>query len=191
MGMQATVESGPPEALTLALTEAMERHRVRLLRLAQRRCRTREDAEDAVQDAFLSAYRHLDQFDGRAQLSSWLTRIVLNSACDQMRRRAAHATLSISEEPEPGTIHPGLLHDPGPTPEDSCARRERCVQLQRLASRLPTPWKRALQARTVEGLSTREAAEALGLTESTLKTHLFRAHRQLRRYQHTLGGLRA
>lgn len=190
--MPATLDAGLDHQNDLAqtLTEVMERDRNRLLRLAQRRCRSREDAEDALQDAFLSAYRHLDQFDGRAQLSSWLTRIVLNAACDQLRRRAAHTVLSISEAPDPGTIHPGVLHDPGPTPEQTCARHERCLQLQRLAARLPTPWKRALQARTVEGLSTREAAQALGLTESTLKTHLFRAHRHLRRYQHTLGGLR-
>ncbi|HEY7837685.1 MAG TPA: sigma-70 family RNA polymerase sigma factor [Terriglobales bacterium] len=173
--------------LEAELTETMQKQRSRLLRLAQRRCRSREDAEDAVQEAYLSAYRHLDQFDGRAQLSSWLTRIVINAANDQLRRHATHAIVGISADLEPGTVHPEILHDAAPTPEESCARGEQRVQLQRLAARLPSAWRRALQLRAVDGLSTREAAQALGLTESTLKTHLFRAHHHLRRYQRLLG----
>ena len=159
----------------------MQQNRPALLRLAQRRCASREDAEDAVQDAYLSAFRHLDQFDGRAQLSSWLTRIVLNAAIDQRRRARPTVPLAGDNDPEARAAGLPLLFDPAPDPEEQCARGERHAALHRLTANLPQPWRRTLKLRAIDGLSTRETAQTLGVAEGTVKTHLFRAHRQLQR----------
>jgi len=169
------------EARLQELTRIMEQNRAGLLRLAQRRCGSYEDAEDAVQEAFLSAYRHLAQFDGRAQLSSWLTRIVLNAATDQVRRQLARPSVPLGEETDAEAPPGPVIPDPSPNPEQQAAGAERRRQFYRLSSRLPAAWRQTLHLRALEGYSTREAADMLGVAEGTIKTHLFRAHRQLRR----------
>lgn len=162
------------------LTRLMEQDRARLVRLAQRRSRTLEDAEDAVQEAFLAAYKHLDQFEGRAQLSSWLTRIVINAAADRMRHHLAHPSVALGEDDEEGPV----LQLPAPdlSPEEGCYRNERRTMLWHWLDELPTTWRHTLRLREIEGLSTRETARELGVAEGTVKSHLFRAHRQLRRH---------
>lgn len=164
-----------------ALTALIERQRPSLLRIAWRRCGNREDAEDALQEAFLSAYRHLDQFDGRAQLSSWLTRIVINAATDQVRRQLARPSVALAEQAEEGAVCSPLLPDPAPNPEQRYVQTERRHLIERLSQRLPKPWRDTVHLRVLEGYSTRETAQKLGVAEGTIKTHLFRAHRQLKR----------
>ncbi|HXE31934.1 MAG TPA: sigma-70 family RNA polymerase sigma factor [Terriglobales bacterium] len=167
------------EAKIEELVQLMEHQRPALMRVALRRSRSREDAEDAVQEGFLNAYRHLDQFDGRAQLSSWLTRIVVNAATDRMRRHLAHPTVGIEDQSE-NHENPTLV-DPQPGPEDLRDQQERVGMLQWLMEGLPAAWRGAVTLRAIEGLSTREAAQRLGVAEGTVKSHLFRAHRYMRR----------
>lgn len=158
------------------LVRVMEQHRARMLRMARRRSRNAEDAEDAVQEAFLAAFRHREQYDGRAQLSSWLTRIVINAASDRVRWNRARPALPLPEGAE------ARFRDATPSPEDLCYRGQRMESLQRMLRQLPKPWQHTVLARELEGLSTRETAERLGVAEGTVKSNLFRAHRQLRRH---------
>lgn len=163
--MTATVEE---------LSQVMEQNRARLLRLARRNSRTQEDAEDALQEAYLAAFRHLEQFDGRAQLSSWLTRIVLNAAADRMRWNRARPATPMPEGAEE------RFRDYAPSPEETCYRGQRMETVRTLLGQLPEPWRNTVLAREIMGFSTRETAARLGMAEGTVKSNLFRAHRQLR-----------
>ena len=105
-----------------ALENLFSRYRSRLYKTALRVLRNPEDAEDALQDGLLSAYRKLDTFEGRSQFSTWLTRIVVNAAAMQMRRRRPEVVNSIDDQPGPGQrpwAH--LIPDQRPNPEEICA----------------------------------------------------------------------
>jgi len=140
----------------------------------------RPDAEDAVQDALLSACKHLGQFRGQAQLSTWLTAIVTNAARMQLRRRRRGSYLSL-EEPkgEDGLTYSERLPDSKPGPEEVCSAsqvRDRVVNgISQLSPRL----RRAFQLRHIEGLTTKEAALVLGVPQGTLKAQLARARAKL------------
>src|SRR5882757_6662299 len=97
----------------------------RFRRMAMRWLRNPEDAEDAVQDAMLSAYRHIARFDGRAQMSTWLTAILINSVRMQLRRRPRGPVVSLDQTPADGqkSISETLAH-PGPSPEKTAEQRE-------------------------------------------------------------------
>jgi len=140
----------------------------------------RPDAEDAVQDALLSACKHLGQFRGQAQLSTWLTAIVTNAARMQLRRRRRGSYLSL-EEPkgEDGLTYSERLPDSKPGPEEVCSAsqvRDRVVNgISQLSPRL----RRAFQLRDIDGLTTKEAALVLGVPQGTLKAQLARARAKL------------
>ena len=96
----------------------------RFRRLAMRWLRNPEDAEDAVQDAMLSASRHIAQFDGRAQMSTWLTAIVINAVRMQLRRRPRCQVMSLDQTPEHSQWSiSDVISDPGPTPERTAEQR--------------------------------------------------------------------
>jgi RNA polymerase sigma-70 factor, ECF subfamily len=140
------------------------------------------DAEDAVQDAFLSAYKHLDQFRGQSQMSTWLTAIVSNCARMQLRRRPSQIQVSlderIGEEQEYSLLE--RLADPQPNPEDECQNSELKTRLRQLAAQLSPPLRRAFQLRDLDGLTTSEAANLLGVADGTVKAQLARARAKLR-----------
>jgi len=140
------------------------------------------DAEDAVQDALLSAYKHLDQFRGQSQMSTWLTAIVSNCARMQLRRRPSqiHVSLDerIGEEQEYSLLE--RLADGGPNPEDECRYSELNTHLRQLAAQLSPPLRKAFQLRDLDGLSTSEAADLLGVPDGTVKAQLARARAKLR-----------
>jgi RNA polymerase sigma-70 factor, ECF subfamily len=141
------------------------------------------DAEDAVQDALLSAYKHLDQFKGDAQMSTWLTAIVTNSARMQLRRRPRQAHVSLDEEfgeEQKYSLSERLAHR-GPSPEDECRMSELHGRLMQLAEQLSPPLRKAFQLRDVQGLTTSEAAQVLGVAEGTVKAQVARARAKLRR----------
>src|SRR5208283_3410205 len=144
-------------------------------RTAMRWLRNPEDAEDAVQDAMLSAYKHIGAFNGRARLSTWITAIVINSVRMQLRRRPRCQIVSLDHVPEDGQwAIPELLADPGPTPEQVAERSELRELVARLTCCLPDSQLAALRLRQRDGLSIREAAETLGVPEGTLKAQLAR-----------------
>jgi len=141
------------------------------------------DAEDAVQDALLSAYKHLGQFRGQAQLSTWLTTIVTNAALMKLRRRDSYLSLD-EEHGEEGLTFSERLPDSKPSPEEVCstaAARNRLVEgVQQLSPKL----RRTLQLRDIDGLTTKEAALVLGVPHGTVKAQLARARAKLARSAH-------
>jgi RNA polymerase sigma-70 factor (ECF subfamily) len=137
------------------------------------------DAEDAVQDALLSAYKHLGQFRGKAQLSTWLTTIVTNAARMQLRRRRG-SYLSLDEEQgEDGLTFSERLPDSKPSPEEICATAEARDQLVGGVKQLSPKLRQAFQLRDIDGLTTKEAALVLGVPQGTVKAQLARAHAKL------------
>jgi RNA polymerase sigma-70 factor (ECF subfamily) len=139
-----------------------------------------EDAEDALQDGLLSAYRNLKRFEGRSQFSTWLTRIVINAAL--MRRRSAKArpAVSLDETPYQDELPPAeRFADDGPTPEQVFASTEIREMISENLDELSPLLRTAFVLREVQGYSTGEAAKKLGVTENTLKARLWRARHQL------------
>jgi len=140
------------------------------------------DAEDAVQDALLSGYKHLDQFRGQAQMSAWLTAIVTNCARMQLRKRPRAIHLSLDEpfgEEQEYSLSE-LLRDRGPSPEDECRRSELRGQLMQFVAELSPSLRQAFKLRELDGLTTSEAAQILGVAEGTVKAQLARARAKLR-----------
>jgi len=160
--------------------EAVSRYSPMLFRVALRRLRNVEDAEDAVQDALLSAWKCIGQFEGRSQLSTWLTRIVVNAAGMKLRRHPRHETVSLDESQESdGAVLAKELIDARPNPEALCAQREVGEILHLAIAQLSQKLCTALQLGDLGGLSTQEAADVLGISSSSLKSRRMRARASL------------
>jgi RNA polymerase sigma-70 factor, ECF subfamily len=163
-----------------AVEALFRRYQRPLFQTALRVLGNTEDAEDALQDGLLSAYRNLKRFEGRSQFSTWLTRIVINAAL--MRRRSAKArpAVSLDESPRedelPATER---FADDGPTPEQVFANTEIREMISENLDELSPLLRTAFVLREVQGFSTGEAAKKLGVTENTLKARLWRARHQL------------
>src|SRR5256885_3938337 len=126
IGTGQSVEVRIDEKETRQMHEVLSRSLPSFYRKAYRQLGNAADAEDAVQDALLSAYKHLDQFKGQAQMSTWLTTIVINCARMQLRRRPRRIHLSLDEpfgEEQESCLAERLAHS-GPTPEDECRQSE-------------------------------------------------------------------
>lgn len=163
------------------LDSVVSRYLPMLYRRALRFLGNLADAEDAVQDALVSAYRHLDQFRGQAQLSTWLMTIVTNAARMQLRRRR-HCHFSLDHElGKDGLTFSELLPDSKPTPEEVCSTAEVRTRLVEGIQRLSPKLRRAIQLRDIDGLTTEEAAAVLGVPQGTVKAQLARARAQLAR----------
>jgi RNA polymerase sigma-70 factor (ECF subfamily) len=142
------------------------------------------DAEDAVQDALLSAYRHLAQFRGQARLSTWLTTIVINSAKMQLRGRRATLVSLDQKYGEESLALSERLPDSRPDPEEVCSRSEAHSRLLKLSEQLSPTLRTAFQLRDLDGLTTAETARLLGVPEGTVKAQLARARLKLFRIVH-------
>jgi len=153
-----------------------------LYRRAYRILGNTADAEDAVQDALLAAYTHLDQFRGQSQISTWLMAIVLNCARLQLRRRAKRVQVSLDEStggPESVSVSERLA-DRRPNPEDEYRESELSTRLTHLHSQLSPTLRRTFLLRDVDGLSIREAARILGVPTGTVKAQSARARKRLK-----------
>jgi RNA polymerase sigma-70 factor (ECF subfamily) len=154
-----------------------------LYRRAYRILGNASDAEDAVQDALLAAYTHLHQFRGQAQISTWLTTIVLNCARLQVRRRRRHVHVSLDEctgELQPVSVSEALA-DHQPSPEDEYRGAELSDRLTHLHSQLSPTLRRTFLLRDVDGLSIRETARILGVPTGTVKAQSARARQKLKK----------
>src|ERR1700742_3479065 len=163
-----------------AVDVLFERYHRPLFQTALRVLGNAEDAEDALQDGLLSAYRNLKRFEGRSQFSTWLTRIVINAAL--MRRRSAKArpAISLDETPREDELPASeRFADSGPNPEQVAVSTELREMISENLDELSPLLRTAFVLRDVQGYSTGEAAKKLGVTENTLKARLWRARHQL------------
>jgi RNA polymerase sigma-70 factor (ECF subfamily) len=155
--------------------------RPRFLRMAYAVLRNKEDAEDAVQDAWLSAYLHLRAFEGRSALTTWFTRIVLNAALMIRRKRK---TSRMDPLPEPNTMDdtPWTESIPAsqPDPEVVYAEEETCQLIDVVLGRLSPLLRQAFTMTYYDEMSSQEACALLGVSTGTFKSRLFRARRHLR-----------
>jgi RNA polymerase sigma-70 factor (ECF subfamily) len=166
-----------------AYEELVRTHGARLLAVARRFLRSEEDARDAVQEAFISAFRAIGRFEGGSRLSTWLHRIVVNAALMKLRSQKRKPETSI-EELLPRFLDDGHFADaPGPwqEPADQALEREETRATVRAAiDELPENYRTVLLLRDIEDLDTAEAAEALGITPNAAKIRLHRARQALR-----------
>lgn len=166
----------------IAAFEALVRRYDRnVFRIAQHITQNREDAEDVVQDAFLKAYQNLGQFQGQSKFYTWLVRIAVNEALMRLRRRRPERMVSLDEDvkTEEDSM-PREIADWTPNPEQQYNQAELKDILSRTIQGLPTSFRTVFVLRDVEGLSTEETAEALGLSIPAVKSRLLRARLQLR-----------
>lgn len=182
-GGEQRLEIRPHENQSREMQDLLSRCLPSFQKKAYRYLGNAADAEDAVQDALVSAYKHLDQFRGEAQFSTWLTAILINCARMQLRKRSRIVQVSLDEQfgQEKEYSLAEQLADRRPTPEDECRTSELHDGLMELVKQLSPPLRRAFQLRDLDGLTTREAAETLGVAEGTVKAQLTRARAKLRR----------
>jgi RNA polymerase sigma-70 factor (ECF subfamily) len=155
----------------------MRRYNQRLYRVAYSILRHPAEAEDVMQDAYVRAYQHLDQFAGRARFSTWLTRIAVHEALARAQRR--NRLQELDAEPYGGNMTP--LSSTTPDPEQQASDHEMVALLQSAVLALPPSYRSVLMLRDIEEMSTADTAEALELTEENVKVRLHRARALLRR----------
>lgn len=156
------------------------RYRSRLYRLALRLLHSKEDAEDAVQDALLSAYRNISTFEGRSLFSTWLTRIVVNAALVKMRRQRARPELFLQDvSPEEQVSMDAKCVDSRPDPEQEYASVETRMLVEDALEDLSPSIRWAFQLRELLDLSNSEAAEIAGIELGAFKSRISRARSQL------------
>src|SRR5947199_1254957 len=164
-----------------AFEQLVKRYDRNVFRIAQHITQNREDAEDVVQDAFLKAYQNLGQFQGNSKFYTWLVRIAVNEALMKLRKRKSDKTVSIDEdvETDEGFV-PREVTDWSPNPEQLYKQAELGDILEKTIAGLPSGFRTVFVLRDVEGLSTEETADALGLSIPAVKSRLLRARLQLR-----------
>jgi RNA polymerase sigma-70 factor (ECF subfamily) len=188
----ADLRAGKEEAFARLLRE----HGGRMLAVARRLVRDEEDARDAVQEAFVSAFRSLERFEGGSRLATWLHRIVVNCCLMRLRSRQRRPEESI-EELLPRFLEDGHQETPSAEwaePIDVLLhRQEICALVRASIDRLPESYRTVLILRDIEEVSTAEAAGLLGITENALKIRLHRARQALRGLldPHLRGGVAA
>lgn len=161
----------------LACTCLLKRYAPRLYRLALRLMGEPDEAEDVLQESFIRACDHIADFAGQSGLGTWLHRIVLNTALMRLRRQDPTTVRLDAAE---STASADLLAAPLPDPSGGVLATELRASLEEALLALPATLRVAFVLRDVEGLSTKEAAAALGIGESALKVRLHRAHHALR-----------
>ena len=164
-----------------AFDELVKHYERRVFRLAQNITRNHQDAEDAVQNAFVKAFQQLADFRGESRFYTWLVRITFNEAVMNIRRRSRHNQVSIDEPKETDeSCDPLEIEDGGPNPEQHYTQHELRQILATAIKELKPAYRAVFQLRDVDGLSTEETAQALALTSSAVKTRLKRARLELR-----------
>jgi RNA polymerase sigma-70 factor, ECF subfamily len=155
--------------------QLMRRHNARVYRVARAVLRDDSEAEDVMQDAYVRAYEHLHEFEGRARFSTWLTRIALYEALARARRRKRLTTL------EPHQEEPSMAVQSQASPEQQVSDTEMRSKIETAVADLPDEFRTVFVLRAVEGMTGAETAECLGIPEETVKTRLHRARGRLQR----------
>ena len=169
------------EGDTQAFGELVRRYESKIFRLAQHITQNREDAEDVLQETFLKAYEHLNQFQGQSKFYTWVVRIAVNQALMKLRRRKTDKSVSLDETIDTGEdtiVREIAAWDEDP--EQRFSREEIGQILESAIQGLEPPYRSVFVLRDMEDLSTEETAEALGLSVPAVKSRLLRARLQLR-----------
>jgi RNA polymerase sigma-70 factor, ECF subfamily len=155
-----------------SFAKLMRRYNQRLFRVVRAIVRTDPEAEDVVQQAYVSAYLHLRQFEGNARFSTWLTRIAINEALARVRNAKRAADLeSVQQSFQPPHVH---------SPEEQVSTRQLGRILEEAIEGLPESYRVVVVLREVEGLTTTETAACLGLSEEAVRVRIHRARALLR-----------
>jgi RNA polymerase sigma-70 factor (ECF subfamily) len=164
-----------------AFEQLMQQYDRKVFRIALHITQNREDAEDIVQETFLKAFTKLDQFQGNSKFYTWLVRIAVNESLMRLRKHRASKTVSMDEDiqTEEGAM-PRDFADWGPDPEQQYGQAELEGILRRTAEGLSPGFRTVFALRDLDGLSTEETADALGLSVPAVKSRLLRARLQLR-----------
>jgi len=155
----------------------MRRYNQRLYRISRVILRDDGEAEDVMQDAYVRAYEHLNQFAGRAAFSTWLTRIAIHEALARKRRRGRMEELDAL----PNGDAMSILKSSAPNPEAGTAASEARALLEQAIDQLPEAYRTVVMLREVEEMSVAETAESMGVSDAVVKTRLHRAHAMLRK----------
>ncbi|SRR5574340_315143 len=164
-----------------AFTDLVRRYEGKIFRLAQNITQNREDAEDVLQETFLKAYEHLDQFQGNSKFYTWIVRIAVNQALMKLRKRRTDKIVSMDETIDTGedTVTREIAAW-DESPEQRYSREEINSILIDAIDSLAAPYRAVFVLRDMEELSTEETAEALDLSVPAVKSRLLRARLQLR-----------
>jgi RNA polymerase sigma-70 factor (ECF subfamily) len=164
----------------LAFETIVKRHRQRIFALALRYTRSREDAEDIVQQTFQRVFIHLQGFEGRSSFSTWLTSIVINQALMLLRRRRALREVPIDDPSNDEGTTPALeMADAGPDPESSYLEQEEARVLAEAIGQLRPAMRTAVALTELRELSMLEAARLMGISVVAVKSRMFHARRKL------------
>ena len=156
----------------------MRRHNERVYRSARAIVKDESEAEDVMQQAYVNAYSHLRQFDGRSQFSTWLTRIAIYEALARARRRGRYINMDFEQTPGLTFV---TSRASNPDPERLAFSRELGALMESAIDRLPDGAREVFILRAVEEMSTEEVAAALDVSQAVVKTRLSRARATLRR----------
>ncbi len=170
-----------PETARAEFARLVEEHSGMVYSLALKMLENQQDAEDVLQETFLKAYNNLDQFEGRSSISTWLYRIATNETLMLIRRKKDNQTsIDTAFEDNEATPEPLQLVDWCCIPEQELLSSETRAELSRAVDVMPSSMKIVFVLRDLEGLSTAETSEVLGLSETAVKTRLSRARFFLR-----------
>jgi RNA polymerase sigma-70 factor, ECF subfamily len=179
---EAALVAGLRAGDAAAYEEMVRRHLPRMLATARRVLGNEEDARDAIQDAFLSAFRALDSFEGQSRLSTWLHRIAVNAALMKLRSKRRRPERPITDllprftedghQAEPAAPWPGALQ--------MLVAEETRAAVRQAIDQLPEGYRTVLVLRDIEGMDTEETARQLEVGEGVVKTRLHRARQALR-----------
>lgn len=157
----------------------VRRHGKRLFATALMVLRDEAEAEDIVQDTYVSAYEHLNQFAGRARFSTWLTRIALYKSLAKVSSRTRTQPLEYRDSE--GEVRQIAVPDTSPNPEQALADKQQANLLYAAIQSLPDNYRRVVLLREIQGADTQATARRLHITPSNVKVRLHRAHHMLRR----------
>jgi len=160
----------------------MRRYNPRLFRVARSILKDEAEAEDVLQEAYVQAYRHMAGFRGEAEMGTWLTRIVINQALMQLRKRKRERIVVPfgNREPDQNVQEEDVADPRAESPSDSTLRAEVRKVIERRIDELPAAFRTVFIMREVEEMTVHETAECLGIPEATVRTRLFRARAMLR-----------
>jgi RNA polymerase sigma factor (sigma-70 family) len=166
----------------LAYVGLAVRRQEQIFRAVLRITKNREDAEDAIQDAWIRAFMHIESFDGRAAFTTWFTRIAINSALMILRKRKGHIEVSLTDCPGDETRDIAVIVEPSHDPEERCLRREKAALVRQAVRHLPASLGTVVESQYSHEMSIQDLATTMGISVGATKSRLRRARVRLREH---------